>query len=991
VTVVLVEKAGCMSHSSVPLASFATFGELLKFLRRRAQLSQTELSIAVGYSESQISRLENNRRCPDRTSLLARFIPALHIADEPETVARLLMLAETSRAAPIREDAKVSVMTEPTPAALAAVTDQPSPRRPFPLQLTSLIGRREEVTEVCDLLRGGQTRLVTLTGAGGIGKTRLALAAGEALAAAYMHGAWLAELAALADPNLLPKAVAATFDLDERPDQPLVAVLTDFLRPRHTLLILDNCEHLVEAVAPLAEGLLRACPHLQILATSRETLRISGETVFHVQPLALPPEQGSVPALRAAVEGYDAIQLFVERARTALRTFVLTNQNAAAVAAICRRLDGMPLGIELAAGWVNLLRPEEIAGRLEADFDLLVGSSRTGIPRHRTLAAAMEWSYNLLPETERLLLRRLSVFAGGWTLEAAEAVVPSPPESPTPLTAKDVLSLLSRLVSKSLVTVEHPAGAETRYRMLEPIREYLQEKLAATWETTQLRERHLAYCVALAEAAEPELRSRGQLAWLGRLDAEQDNYRAALSWSLTQRKAVEGLRLVAALGHYWEMRFNLEEGKSWCETVLALANEDAALQRSAWQGKALFASGLLAVSRYDSELARRHLEESLSIAQELGDATGSGIALCLLGIVQDRLGNSQQAWHSYQAGSALLLRAEDAWWLAETLHWMGHALDGQGNRREAAHYYQQATAISRETGDRWALSRLLTDLAWCIWDEGRLREALALMQECLAAFCQLRAQGLVLMSLKYVSLMAVAVGEYEAAARAIQDAREGVFSRGLHNDDAIRLYVMGSVDFARGHLRQARQQVEAALTMAQPAADPRFAADVMHLFGCIAVREGLPDEAAGRFQESRCWGQQASPYPIWSAQSLFGLGQVAAIRGDFAQAATLYRESLTQIQASRPEVPIRLEGLAQAAVGLGQIERAAKLLAAASHLRATMGAPILPVDQPHYDETLATVRAALREEDFNQAWAIGEAMSVEMSITYALEGSTLNL
>ena len=543
-----------------------------------------------------------------------------------------------------------------------------APGNHLPIQLTSFIGRKEELVDVCDLLRTRQTRLVTLTGAGGCGKTRLALRAGEALAEEYAHGAWLVELAALSDPQLLPNAVAAAFDLGESADHPLFSVLSDFLRSRQTLLILDNCEHLVQAVAPLAEALLRACPQLQILATSRETLGVAGEVAFCVQPLALPPAQRGVQPPRSAVEEYDAIQLFVERARTAQRTFALTDQNAAAVARICQRLDGIPLGIELAAGWVNLLRPEEIASRLEENFNLLMGSTRTVLPRHQTLCAAIEWSYNLLPEIERLLLRRLSVFAGGWALEAAETVTSCPPDCPTPLTTKHVLSKLSQLVNKSLVAVEQSAEIEARYRMLEPIRVYLREKLAEAGEEPQLRDRHLAYHVALVEAAEPELKAHHQLIWLARLDQEQDNIRGALSWSLSQRKAAEGLRLVGALGQYWEMRFNLGEGGRWCEAVLALVNEDAGWQRSLWRAKALFTAGLIATHQFDSQRASRHLEASLGIYQELGEPGGGGAALCFLGVNQARLRDPQQAVRSYQAGLELSHRAKDVWWVAKTLY-----------------------------------------------------------------------------------------------------------------------------------------------------------------------------------------------------------------------------------------------------------------------------------------------------------------------------------
>ncbi|RIK57211.1 MAG: serine/threonine protein kinase, partial [Chloroflexi bacterium] len=295
-----------MPALDVPLSNFTTCGELLKFLRRRARLSQRELSIAVGYSESHISRIEHNERPVDRTSLLALFVPALHIQSEPEVVERLLTLCAQSTAAPSEPAAPAAPADTPSIAVA-----QPANHSHLPIQLTSFIGRQEEMTELCDLLQNPKVRLVTLTGVGGCGKTRLALRAGEEVAQAYVHGVWLAELSSLTDPNLLSKTVAAAFNLTERIDQPVLTGLTDFLYPRQVLLILDNCEHLVEAVARLAAALLRACPRLQILATSRESLGVPGEANVRVQPLALPPALPGAKPARAEVEGYDAIQLFV--------------------------------------------------------------------------------------------------------------------------------------------------------------------------------------------------------------------------------------------------------------------------------------------------------------------------------------------------------------------------------------------------------------------------------------------------------------------------------------------------------------------------------------------------------------------------------------------------------------------------------------------------------------------------------------------------------
>lgn len=639
-----------MADSPPSLARFTSAGGLLKFLRRRARLSQRELSIAVGYSESHISRMENNERPIDRASLLALFVPALGIQNETETVAGLLALCEQNQPAPA-----------PAPAAPRALSAK---RHRLPAPLTSFIGRSEELAELGVLLADRQTRLLTLTGAGGCGKTRLALRLGEEMAQAYSHGVWLVELAALADPHSLVRAAASVFDLRESQERSLLLALADYLEPRQTLLILDNCEHLIDAAAQLVVTLLQACPGLQILATSRENLAVPGEIHYPVQPLALPPARQESLPLRTEVEGYDAIRLFVERARAALRAFDLTDQNTPAITRICQRLDGIPLGIELAAAWTNLLSPEQIVARLEQSLDLPGGGRRTLLPRHQTLAAAIDWSHNLLSGEERVLLRRLSVFSGGWTLDAAEEVVGALP----PLAQTDVLGLLQRLVNKSLVAVERPAEGEIRYRFLEAIREYARQQLAHSGEETQLHERHLAWFVALAERAEPRLKSPQQLFWLAALDQEQENIRAVLSYSLAQDKIEEGLRLVGALGHFWEMRFHLVEGSRWCDALLDAADEWDVLALSPWRAKTLFAAGMLAIYQYEHVRARRRLDESLSIYRLLGDAAGAGATLCFIAILQDRLKEPQASLRTYQEAIECSQRAEDTWWIAEHFH-----------------------------------------------------------------------------------------------------------------------------------------------------------------------------------------------------------------------------------------------------------------------------------------------------------------------------------
>jgi len=393
--------------------------------------------------------------------------------------------------------------------------------------------------------KGGRvTRLLSLTGAGGAGKTRLALQAAADLIDEFPDGVWFVELAPLTDPGLIPQTVASVLGLREEAGRPVMAMLSDYLRAKTTLLVLDNCEHLIADCAKFADTILHAAPKVKILATSREALGIAGEVVCRVPSLSLPPKD--LPGLQdlASLSQYEAVRLFIDRALAVQPDFSVTNTNAPAVAQICHRLDGIPLAIELAAARVKAVSVEQIAARLDDRFRLLTGGSRTALPRQQTLRATIDWSHSLLTEAERVLLRRLSVFAGGWTLDAAQAVC-----SCDPVCADDVLDLLAHLVDKSLVLFDLGDG-QARYRMLETIRQYARDKLLESAEAATVRERHLSYYLKLAQYAEPKLHGPEQFEWLGRLDNEHDNLRAALECSLAGGQADQGLELASALLRY---------------------------------------------------------------------------------------------------------------------------------------------------------------------------------------------------------------------------------------------------------------------------------------------------------------------------------------------------------------------------------------------------------------------------------------------------------
>lgn len=642
-----------MKQSSIPLNEMETFGDLLKFLRRRARISQRELSIAIGYSESHLSRLESNQRRPDRSSLLALFVPALRIAEEPETVQLLLKLAEGVQAEPF------PAHNDPEPA-LSAPGSRAEARSHLPLQMTSFIGREADMAELVRLLRDAQTRLVTLTGEGGCGKTRLALRAGELAAGEFAYGAWLVEMASLSDGETLVQSTCAALGVVSRETQPVMAELLDYLRPRQLLLILDNCEHLVEEAARFASALLSACPRLKILSTSRETLGLDGEIAYRVQPLSLPAVQYGASLDSTWADGSEAVRLFVERGRAIQRSFSLTDQNAAAVARICLRLDGIPLAIELAAARLNVLHPEQIAGRLEGSFDLLVSAGRSPGPRHhQTLRTAIDWSYHLLDDAERSLLCYLAVFENGWSLEAAEWIVPH-----VQIPGKDALALLASLVNKSLVRADLAGENQARYHILEAIRSYLREKLVESQEERQARDCHLNFYVELSEQADTGVKGPDQIQWLNLLNRERENFRTALTWCVESGNPQKGLQLASNLGWYWWMIGNNPEGIRWFQIFCEAVEAAPSLRSSPYTAKAFSYYGLL-LGSMGSPVVKKLLDEGRSIYQELGDNAGMGMAMCWQGAFEEDLAKGCAIMNQ---GLEYCYQAEDSWMIAETLH-----------------------------------------------------------------------------------------------------------------------------------------------------------------------------------------------------------------------------------------------------------------------------------------------------------------------------------
>ncbi|MBI1741438.1 tetratricopeptide repeat protein [Candidatus Acetothermia bacterium] len=678
----------------------------------------------------------------------------------------------------------------------------------LPRPLSSFIGREQEIVEIKTLLAGvgaqhaAPLRLVTLTGIGGCGKTRLALRVASELLKEFPDGVWWVELAALANSVLVPQAVASAVGVREQPNRPLTELLADAFRLKKSLLVLDNCEHLIGACAELAEMLLHACPDLRILATSREALSLTGETVWTVPPLSIP-----TPALLsqettnvvAQLKQYEAIDLFQERARSSQSGFALTQENAFAVAQICQRLDGLPLAIELAATRTKVLSVEQIARRLDDRFQLLTGGSRTALPHHQTLQATMDWSFQLLSEPERILLRHLSVFVGGFTLEAVEDVCADdgPARGDSRTAPTEILDLLTHLVDKSLVVVQ--PGVRARYRLLEIVRQFGREKLLESGEEPAVRQRHLGFFLQLAERAEPELKGANQTIWLELLAVEHDNLRAALSRSLECNEEEMGLSLAVALERFWYVRGYWSEGRQWLEKLLSLGSDASPPLRA----RALHATGILAWEQGHYKQANGLHEKALALRRELGDKGGVAISLNSLGLV---------AWN-------------------------------QGDHATARSYYEESLTIARNLGHKRICANVLNNLGIIANEQRDYVKARSLGGEALALWRELGDKPAIAMVLHNLGLTAQSQGDY-AAARALYEEGLAIWKELGDKSTAYSLLGLGQVACRQGDYVRAWSLMKESLSIRREIGDKRGIARCLEDIADLAAAKGELERAA---------------------------------------------------------------------------------------------------------------------------------------------------
>jgi predicted ATPase/DNA-binding XRE family transcriptional regulator len=762
-----------LGKPAVSPEQFSTFGDLLKYLRRREELTQRALAVRVGYSDTQISRIEKNQRVPDAATLTALFVPALHIEREAEWVARLLELAGQARIGPSPE----TVTTEKTifPNNLPAL-------------LTTFIGREKEQAEIIQWLIAH--RLVTVTGSGGIGKTRISLMVGGQLLGEYADGIWLAELAPLSDPGLLEQTVASVIGIATRSTTvSYTELLINFLRNRTALLILDNCEHLIAACASLTDTLLKNCPQLKILATSREALGILGEIQYRLPSLGLPGDEQPLEKIRE----YGSVRLFEERARLARSDFKLTMENASSVAQICSHLDGIPLAIELAAARVNIFSTAQIAARLHDRFDLLAGGSRTDQPRYQTLRASIDWSWNLISEPERTLLRRLTVFAGGWTLEAAESVC-----STAGVESHEVSGLLSQLVAKSLVIANSQPGPEPRFHLHETIRQYAHEKLIEAGEQENIRIRHLKYFLELSEKIEsgllgPQQAQQGE--WSAHAHDDRDNLRGALEQA-SKMDVEAGLYLSGRLQGFWEI-FDMREGERW---LVGFIQKPGSINYPQAKARALLALGWLLIWNQRFSEVQPIAQECLALYRACAVQQGEADALLLLGFI----------------------------------------LQLQDDRASADEYYERSLALARSLGDVRRQARALfrlgydrPDVQLAYWEE-----AITLSR---AADDQVSLAGLLYPTARFVLLL---TGDIETAQKHVDEAGRLVPSMGGFTEAG---WAKGLIAFRRGDYKKANAHLRQVAVFTEEKGDQMSYLWTRAYLGFVALQAGDLIEARQLF------------------------------------------------------------------------------------------------------------------------------------------------
>jgi predicted ATPase/DNA-binding XRE family transcriptional regulator len=814
---------------------------------------------------------------------------------------------------------------------LSSIPTSNTPRSNLPALLTTFIGREKEQSEIAQLV--SKHRLVTLTGAGGVGKTRLAIKVGEQILENYAGSVWLVELAPILDSLLVPRTTAIAIGLRDEPKQPMIDMLSDYLLGKQMLIILDNCEHLLDACAQLADTLLKRCRELKILATSREPLGILGEAIYHVPSLELPDMQKLLENFR----DYESVRLFEERAQLTRMDFSLTIENALSVAKICSRLDGIPLAIELAAARINTFSTEQVATRLEKSFRLLTTGNRTALPRHQTLQAAIDWSYDLLSPAEQTLFRRLSVFVNSWTLEAAEFVC-----SYAKIKSEMTLDLLTKLINKSLIITKEEHG-KSRYRMLETIRQYANERLIEARESDVLRDRHLEYFLNLAEIAEPHLTRPEQLEWLPLLDADYENLRVAFEWSLNKETAAPALNLCKALAPFWMIRGYWREGLTRVNRALTKPS-----QREISNEKTARAKVLCIHAEFEGQLGNfvdmlTSAEESLALALQVSDKQGIALARYLVGMGLMFLGEDndkalslmEQSFTEFQALDQLILQAS-------YYPYLGYFLARQGKLR-VEHVASKCLELARQAGERLILAIALSNYADWLWRIDHEQEARVHAQESDQLYKQIGSEN--------ISTNSFLFAEIAWSKRNHEEARS------LYMEMQERFSILGEM---------------------------YWKSLCVENLGLLAMEEGNLPQAHVYLQQAAGLHQEVGYKPD-IAHCLTELGNLSYLQGNIGESKKKFRESLSLRESFAPSHKSFILMTMVGSLCFEKPEISARILGVIHKFEKDSGYFRTPIEKRYWRRAKTHVRKTLSNAVFESAFAEGQKISLDEALDLALK------
>jgi predicted ATPase/DNA-binding SARP family transcriptional activator len=852
-----------------------------------------------------------------------------------------------------------------------------TPRNNLPHRLTTFIGRGHEQTEIIQLI--AKNRLVTLLGAGGVGKSRLALQVGEKSLSNFPDGVWLVELASLNDPILVAQAVCAALEISQQAGAPALKTLTDYLSLKSALLILDNCEHLINACAKLAETLLLACPDLRILATSREALGIDGERRYVAPSLSLPKLHGE---LNVIVEA-EAVKLFVERAMTVIPNFQISETNAPIIALICKRLDGIALAIELAAARARLMKLEQIVERLDDAFQLLTGGSRTALPRHQTLRGTLDWSYSMLSEKEKILLRRLSIFMGGWSLNIAEEVCGN----------RDTLELMTQLVDKSLVFVNQENGADLRYSLHETIRQYAREKLIDSGEYTELRNRHRDVYLTFLERIEPEFIRAQQKKWLDAMETEIDNLRSAIRWSIENSHAEEALRFCSASINFWNRRGHHGEAIVLCKDILNCIQEDDAIKTTALHASVVAAAWWFKRIIEPIPWSDRSVFVSLKAIRETFEAQNEynsvGCVLAFLNLWEYfmRTNDFDSAESCIRAFAERVKQAGYLWGIANSTWPMGQMLIGKGDVVSGLAWIQDALNLYVHIEDVWSAKQASNAMIYFKILRGELDEAMKISEQLRLFYDDYGDQPGVASIYIWMGDICLVQGKYEAA-------RQNYFSAGDRIRETYAPWTeidvaerKSQLFFREGNLNEAGAGYRKLITDLREAADEAYTGIVHVGLALVQIQENHLQDAHKNLLVGLDVLQKTSPeHEVYNAY--FGLGELARLENNYPEAIRNYHAALhlTNNFLNYISFPAIFEGIAKAECLNANFQRAARLLGASEALRRKLGAVIHPVDRPDHDKHVELLKNRMSLENFESAWAEGANMSIAEAYAYAVEG-----